>query len=153
SAVLRALSLRRSSLTMLETALVAGGFATLLVAHRNGAIHRPYEIADPLIARGEDPTLGILLIGAACAAVIGMLLLSERSAARSVLHLGVVAILLLSILYTTTMTGLPTPPQTGGALGLQDDEEASSRRGQGGQGGAQGRRESDELASDRKSGA
>lgn len=144
SAVLRALSARRPVLAILETALVAGGFAALLVAHRNGAIHRPYEIADPLIARGEDPALGILVIGAGCAAVIGMLLLSERSAARSVLHLGVVAVLLLSILFTTTMTGLPAPPPTGGALGLQDDEGASARRGPGGQGGP-GRRESDEL--------
>ncbi|MCZ7686947.1 MAG: hypothetical protein M5U28_52690 [Sandaracinaceae bacterium] len=107
SLVLRTVSARRAWLTVIETALVAGGFATLLVGHRNGAIHRPYEIADPLITRGEDPTLGILIIGAAGAAVIGMLLLSERSAVRSVLHLAVVAGLLLLILVTTTMTGLP----------------------------------------------
>ncbi len=143
SALLRALSARRSALTILEAALVAGGFATLLVAHRNGAIHRPYAIADPLIARGEDPTIAILIIGATGAAVIGMLLLSERSVVRSVLHLAVVAGLLLFILVTTTMAGLPTPPSTGGALGLQDDESAQSRAGSA-QGG-QGRRDSNEL--------
>src|SRR5690606_31643109 len=75
SAGLRALASRRPSSTILEVALVAGGFATLLVAHRNGAIHRPYELADPMISRGEDPTLAILVIGAAGAAVIGLLLL------------------------------------------------------------------------------
>lgn len=143
SVVLRALSLRRPSLSVLEAALVAGGFATLLVAHRNGAIHRPYEIADPLIARGEDPTLGILLIGAAGAAVIGLLLLSERSARRSILHISVVVALLFAILGTTAMKGLPPPPSTGGALGLQDDDRRARDRRQGGEG--EGRRDSDEL--------
>lgn len=147
SLVLRTVSARRAWLTVIETALVAGGFATLLVGHRNGAIHRPYEIADPLITRGEDPTVGILIIGAAGAAVIGMLLLSERSAVRSVLHLAVVAGLLLLILVTTTMTGLPPPPSTGGALGLQDDDREARDR-QAGQPGGEGqgrRRESGEL--------
>jgi transglutaminase-like putative cysteine protease/multisubunit Na+/H+ antiporter MnhC subunit len=147
STVLRALSTRRPALSVLEAALVATGFATMLVAHRNGAIHRPYEISDPLIARGEDPALAILLIGAAGAVVIGLLLLSERSLVRSVFHLGVVAALLLLILFTTTMQGLPTPPPDSGALGLRDDDR--QQRAQGGQGGgqgeSQGRRDSDEL--------
>lgn len=142
STVLRALSLRRPALSVLEAGIVAGGFATLLVAHRNGAIHRPYEIADPLIARGEDPTIAILLIGAIGAGVIGLLLLSERSIGRSIFHVSVVAVLLLAILGTTAMNGLPPPPSTGGALGLQDDDRDARDR-QGGQG--QGRRDSDEL--------
>src|SRR5690606_21369659 len=133
SAVLRSLSLRRPALSVLEAAIVAGGFATLLVAHRNGAIHRPYEIADPLIARGEDPTFAILIIGAIGAAVIGLLLLSERSIGRSIFHVSVVAVLLLAILGTTAMNGLPPPPSTGGALGLQDDDRDARDR-QGGQG-------------------
>lgn len=144
SAVLRALSLRRRALGVIEAALVAGGFATLLVAHRNGAIHRPYEIADVLIARGEDPTLAILVIGALGAAVIGLLLLSERSLGRSAFHLAVVAALLLAILGTTALNGLPPPPSTGGALGLQDDTERGRRDRRGGE-SAQGRRRSDEL--------
>ncbi|MBX3275746.1 MAG: transglutaminase domain-containing protein [Sandaracinaceae bacterium] len=149
STVLRALSARRPSFTILEAALVAGGFATLLVAHRNGAIHRPYELADPLIASGEDPALAVLLVGAGGALVVGLLLLSERSLLRSALHLGVVALLLLLILGTTAMTGLPTPPSTGGALGLQDDDRSASQRGGGGGGGGQGdgsgQRSSDQL--------
>lgn len=142
SAVLRSLSLRRPALSVLEAAIVAGGFATLLVAHRNGAIHRPYEIADPLIARGEDPTFAILIIGAIGAAVIGLLLLSERSLARSAFHVAVVAVLLLAILGTTAMNGLPPPPSTGGALGLQDDDSRARREQRE---GGQGRRDSDEL--------
>lgn len=139
STVLRALSARWPSLTILEAVTIAGGFATLLVAHRNGAIHRPYELADPLISTGEDPTVAILVIGAAAALVVGLLLLAERSLLRSAFHLGVVAALLLAILGTTAMTGLPTPPSTGGALGLQDDETRDP------EGGGQGRRSSDEL--------
>jgi transglutaminase-like putative cysteine protease len=140
SIVLRSLSVRRPSFTILEAALIAGGFATLLVAHRNGAIHRPYEIADPLIAAGEDPTIAILAVGALGAAVIGLLLLSERSLLRSAFHLIVVFGLLFVILLTTTMAGLPTPPSGGGALGLRDDDRDPNDR----QGG-QGQRESDEL--------
>lgn len=144
SIVLRTLSARQPSFAILEAALVAGGFAALLVAHRHGAIHRPYDLADPIIARGEDPTLAILAIGSAGAAVVGLLLLSERSLLRSAFHLAVVAGLLVLIFFTTTMTGLPTPPSTGGALGLQDDDR-ESREGDG-QGGGQGdRRSSDDL--------
>jgi transglutaminase-like putative cysteine protease len=148
SLVLRALSARKSSFMILEAALIAGGFATLLVAHRHGAIHRPYELADPLIASGEDPTLAILLVGALGAAVIGLLFLSERSVWRSIFHVSVVLGLLLFILGTTTMAGLPAPPSTGGALGLQDDDSEERQRaaGHGGGGSGQsGRRSSDDL--------
>ena len=147
STVLRSLSARKSSFTILEAALIAGGFATLLMAHRHGAIHRPYELADPLIASGEDPTLAILLVGALGAAVIGLLLLSERSLLRSIFHLSVIAGLLLFILGTTTMAGLPAPPSTGGALGLQDDDsqERQQQAGRGGGNGQNGRRSSDDL--------
>ncbi len=145
STVLRALSARRPALTILEAGLAAGGFATLLVAHRHGAIHRPYEIADPLIARGDDPTAAILIIGAVGAATIALLLLSERSLLRSAFHLGVLAVLLLVILYTTAMNGTPNPPSaSSGALGLQDDD-SEQREGQGQGGGANGRRSSDDL--------
>ncbi len=146
STVLRALSARWPSFTILEAAVIAGGFATLLVAHRNGAIHRPYELADPLIAAGEDPALAVLLVGAGGALVVGLLLLSERSLLRSAFHLGIVAVILLAILGTTAMTGLPTPP-SGGGLGLQnqDDDRSESERSNGTGGGGGGRRSSDEL--------
>lgn len=146
STVLRALSARWPSFTILEAAVIAGGFATLLVAHRHGAIHRPYELADPLIASGEDPTVAVLLIGAAGALVVGLLLLAERSLLRSAFHLAIVAAILLVILGTTAMAGLPTPPSTGGALGLQDDDRTEAERSEGGGGGGSGgRRSSDEL--------
>ncbi len=144
SAVLRALSARWPVLTILEASAIAAGFATLLVAHRHGAIHRPYGLADPLISAGEDPTVAILAIGSAGALVIGLLLLAERSLLRAVFHLAVMAALLLLIFFTTAVTDLPTPPSAGGALGLQDDDRSSSERQSAGEGGS-GRRTSDEL--------
>ncbi|MFK7987865.1 MAG: DUF4129 domain-containing transglutaminase family protein [Sandaracinaceae bacterium] len=144
STILRALSIRHRVITIAEVGLIAGGFASLMIAHRHGAIHRPYELADPLIAMGEDPTLAILVIGAVGAGVVGLLLMSERSPFRSVMHLAVVAFLLGGILYTTAVTELPPPPSTGGALGLQDDD--SEQQAGGGQGQSEnGRRNADEL--------
>lgn len=141
SCTLRTLSARRPSFSIAEAGLVAGGFATLLVAHRHGAIHRPYGIADPLIARGEDPTVAILLIGGVGAVVIGLLLLSERSLLRSLFHLAVIAALLLVVLATTSMVGPPPPPESGGgALGLQDDDSEEQQ-----QQNDQSRRSSDDL--------
>jgi len=145
SATLRALSARIPALTILEASAIAAGFATLLVAHRHGAIHRPYGLADPLITAGEDPTAAILAIGAAGALVIGLLLLAERSLFRAVFHLAVMAGLLLAIFFTTAVTDLPTPPSSGSALGLQDDDRSESERQGGGGGGGGGRRASDEL--------
>lgn len=146
-AMLRTVSGRYPAMSILEAGTVASAFAALLVAHRNGAIHRPYALADQLIARGEDPTLAILAIGALGAFVIVLLLLSERSLIRSAFHLGVVGALLLIIFGTTTMTELPTPPSSGGALGLQDDdrEQREDGEGGGGEGGQGNRRSSDEL--------
>jgi len=146
SATVRTVSVRYPAWSILEAAAVAGGFAALLVGHRNGAIHRPYALGDFMIAQGEDPTIGLLFIGAIGAGVIVLLFLSERSLRRSLFHLAVVAALLGSILYTTSVSELPTPPSSGGALGLQDDEGDERREGGQGGGGGQGdRRTSDEL--------
>ena len=76
---LRAFSIRQPAVTILEAALVAGGFATLMVAHRHGAIHRPYALADPLIAAGEDPTAQRTRVLARTTLAIGVLELGESS--------------------------------------------------------------------------
>ena len=146
STVLRGLSSRRPPLAVLEVALVAVAFAELVVAHRNGAINRPFDIADPIIAQGGDPTWAMVAIGIAAALVIVLLLLSERSLLRSALHLFMVAAVLLLVVGTTAMVGMPGPPMTGAGLGLRsDDEEAreQERQGESGEGG--GRRNNEEL--------
>jgi len=136
---LRCASVRTRALAILEAAFVAVAFASLVVSHRNGAIHRPYAIADPILERGGDPTVAILIIGAMAAVVIGLLLLSEKSLLRSILHVAVVFALLLLVLVTTHVAGLPPPPPSGDGLSLRDDtSEGGGQGGQGGQGDRQG---------------
>lgn len=137
STVLRTLSARWPAMTILEVVSIGAGFATLVVAHRHGAIHRPYALADPLISAGEDPAIAILAVGAAGALVIGLLLLAERSFMRSIFHIAVMAVLLVVIVWTTVMSEdvLPSPASGGGGLQLQDTEQQSQS----------GRRSSEDL--------
>ena len=117
-----------------------------MVAHRNGAINRPFDIADPIIAQGGDPTWAMVAIGATAAVVITLLLLSERSVLRSVLHLGMIALILLGVVGTTAMVGMPSPPMTGAGLGLRSDEEQQQNEEQQQSEGQQGgRRNNEEL--------
>ncbi len=117
---LKTATLRFRFLSVFEVALVSLAFAELLVAHRNGAINRPFEIADPIIAMGSDPTAAFLLFGVGTALLIDIMLLHEQSFVRSALHLSVVAIVLLSTLYATTAVGLPQPPRPLDQLGLRE---------------------------------
>jgi hypothetical protein len=118
---LAALSMRHRLLSVIEVGFCATAFASLLMGHRHGAINRPFEIADPIIASGGDPTLALLAVGVIAAALTVTVLLRERGLLRSLLHLVVVAALLLLVLKTTRWLGLPEPP-AGGGLGLRPDQ-------------------------------
>lgn len=144
---LRALASRVRVLGVLEVAVVGLAFAELVVAHRNGAINRPFAIADPLLARGEDPSVYILGLGAVAAGVLVVLLLGERNALRAALSLAVLFGLVGALLSVTGGLGVPRPPPTGGGLGLRDDDTARSTRRADGSGGGrgQGRRNNEEL--------
>lgn len=137
---LRASSVRHRVIAIVEASVVALAFASLVVSHRNGAIHRPYAIADPILERGGDPTVAILIIGAMAAVVIGLLLLSEKSLLRSVAHVALVFAMLLLVLVTTHVAGLPPPPPSGDGLSLRDGQpgQEGGTGGQGGQGNQQG---------------
>ncbi|GAB4111086.1 MAG: hypothetical protein OHK0013_47050 [Sandaracinaceae bacterium] len=135
---LRFASTRWRWVAVLEASLVALAFASLVASHRNGAIHRPYAIADPILERGGDPTLAVLVIGAMAVVVIGLLLLSERSLLRSVMHVIVVFALLALVLVTTHLAGMPPPPPSGDGLALRDDTSREGRGGGRGQGDRQG---------------
>jgi transglutaminase-like putative cysteine protease len=132
STALRTLSFRTRSLASLEVAVIVLAFASLVVSHRNGAIHRPYELADPLLQRGLDPSTAILVIGALAAIVVGMLLLSERSLIRSIWHVAFIFLMLGFVLYFTHASGLPPPPPANDGLSLRDDQSQGGQ-GQGGQ--------------------
>ncbi len=119
----RATSARHRNAALLEASFVAVAFGTLVVAHRHGAIHRPFAIADWFLERGSDPSIAVLAIGTVAGIVIGLLLLSERSMWRSVFHVLVVLFLLLGVMVTTSTMGLPPPPQTGDGLNLRDQQQ------------------------------
>jgi hypothetical protein len=132
SATLRTSSSRRAIFAVLELLLVAIAFTQLLIPHRNGAINRPFYLADWIIALGWDPTWLFLFMGGT-ATVFGLvLLLQEQRFGRALLNLGVVGLLLALIVIATPMVGMPPPPPGGGGLGLRPDE-AEGKKGDKGQ--------------------
>lgn len=126
AAALRALALRRRVFSLLEVLFVGLSFAELVVAHRFGAINRPFELADSIIAQGGDPSVALLLIGAAAGALVITLLLHERSIWRSLLHMTLALCLLLLVFSSTRILGLPAPPSGASGLGLRPGEKASN---------------------------
>jgi protein-glutamine gamma-glutamyltransferase len=120
---LRTLTLRRRMFSLIEVLCVGLSFAQLVAAHRFGAINRPFELADSIIARGGDPTVALLALGAISAALILGLLFRERSLWRSLMHIGIGLLLLLGVLTSTHMLGLPSPPPAATGLGLRPDEK------------------------------
>ena len=139
---LRVAASRVRALAVLEVAAVALSFAQLVAAHRNGAINRPFELADPILARGGDPSIAILAVGGAAIGVVVVLLLAERNALRALLGLALLGVLLGGLMMVTSRVGLPPPPPTGGGLGLRGEQPAQPRPSQGGGGG---RRNNDDL--------
>lgn len=131
SAAMRAGSTRRAIFSVLELLLVAVAFGQLFIAHRHGAINRPFYLADWIIALGWDPTWLFLFMGGT-ATVFGLvLLLREQRFGRAVLNLGVIGLLLALIVVATPLVGMPPPPDGGGGLGLRPDEsEAKEGKGQ-----------------------
>jgi protein-glutamine gamma-glutamyltransferase len=123
AAGLKTSTARFRSLSVLEVACVSFAFAGLLIAHRNGAINRPFEIADPIIAMGEDPTLAFLSFGVVTAFLIFAMLQREKSLLRSLLHFSMMAVILLLTLYATTAIGLPQPPNSSNQLGLRKNAD------------------------------
>ncbi|MAQ15319.1 MAG: hypothetical protein CMN30_11065 [Sandaracinus sp.] len=137
SFALRSLSARRRSLAALEVVAVAAAFMQLVVAHRHGAINRPFEIADPIIAAGGDPTHVFYAVGALAALAVVLLLLAERSVWRSLLHLAAVLLVLGLVFGLTDALDPPAPPVAGAGLGLRPGE-GEPQEGEGGQGNQRG---------------
>ncbi len=137
---LRVLSARRTPFLVLEVLVAVFAFTQLVAAHRDGAINRPFEIADPILATGGDPSLVFLGVGAFAAVVVALLLLAEERGGRAILHLSAVLALLALLVFTTRLVGMPAPPAGGDGLGLRGDqgeEEGANEppRGGGGSGG------------------
>jgi transglutaminase-like putative cysteine protease len=143
SATVRTLSIRRPWLTAIEVAFLGAVFAQLVVAHRNGAINRPFEVADPILAQGGDPTVAMMAIGAIGAAVAIVLLLSERNVLRGAFHVAGAVALLLLFLGVLGLMPEPRVPETAPGLGLrpEGDDESDEQ----GQQDRSGRRNNEDL--------
>ncbi len=126
SFALGAFGRRWPTLAFVELGLAASAVAQLVIAHRHGAINRPFEIADPILAAGGDPTQLFLLVGAAGLGILVVLLLREERVWRNLLHLGVLALILLGIAAFTPVLEPPGPPPGGMGLGLRPDENEPS---------------------------
>lgn len=116
---LRAVSSRFAAFSVLEVAAVGLAFADLVAAHRYGAINRPFEIADPILTRGGDPTVVMVVVGGAALFTIVLFLLSERSVLRSVMHMAVLAALLVGGAMLVYQAGMPSLLKEDDPLGLR----------------------------------
>ncbi|MFT5354494.1 MAG: transglutaminase-like putative cysteine protease [Polyangiales bacterium] len=143
---LRSATLRLRAFGALEVGAIAWSFGQLVVAHRQGAINRPFELADPIMSTGGDPTTVFFFVGGCATAVVVLLLLRE-SGLRSLLHLAAVSLLLLVFFASSSALEMPAPPPGGAGLGLRPEEgEGDPEDGEGGEGGEGGeQRNDDEL--------
>ncbi len=128
STAVRVLTARHRTFAVLEVAGVGLAFAQLVVAHRHGAINRPFELADPILSTGGDPTKVFMGLGAVATAVVVLLLMSEERSWRALLHLGAAALLLALFLRVSGAMHMPDPPPPANGLGLRpNDDDGSSR--------------------------
>lgn len=98
TAFLRFLSGRIPSLVSLEVLTVALLLVSPLAAHRQGFIHRPYFLVDPLWSRNQDPVPVFLTIGAVAAVLLILLAVGRRTKRASILDVGLL-LLFISFLY------------------------------------------------------
>ena len=127
---LRFLSSRKRLFSLIELSVVAFAFGQLLLAHRGGAINRPFGLADPIIALGGDPTVFLLAFGALGCVFAVSLLLRERNIWRRALHIGTLLAVLALAVTTTQVLGLPTPEPSGGVGLRQNDDSGESGKGE-----------------------
>ncbi|MEM9865183.1 MAG: transglutaminase-like domain-containing protein, partial [Myxococcota bacterium] len=146
STVSRALREDRRAYAAFEVVFVAYAFGQLVVAHRQGAINRPFEIADRVIEAGGDPTLIFFVVGACATAAIVAVLLRD-SGPRVLLHLSALSLLLLLFFTFSSALEVPSPPPGGAGLGLRPDESEGDpdEESQSSEGGGSGENHDSDL--------
>jgi transglutaminase-like putative cysteine protease len=112
--VLRATSVRRPSMVLLEVCLMAAVLARLFLGHRDGHINRPFFLVDPLWSQGYDPLPVFMAIGAGLAA-LAVILANSGARRQGAFRDSVVAIALVAAFFVfapvRTLSDLPRPPQ------------------------------------------
>ena len=139
----RLLAARSRSVLIAEALVLALAAATIVAPHREGAINRPFSIADPAWMHGYDPGLVFLAIGALAGLALLTLLVRRDRTWRALVDLVVVALLVLGAT-RLVQTWEPPPPMPTGELGLTGDGKppadprGGTPRGARGAGGASG---------------
>lgn len=122
AALLVLFALRIRAFVALEVIAVISIFSQLVVAHRFGAIHRPFELADPILVRGGDPSSLLLGVGAVAAILMAALLIKERRLSRMLAQVVLLSALVLFALFASQRGGLlPHPKAPDSGLGLRGD--------------------------------
>jgi protein-glutamine gamma-glutamyltransferase len=145
---LRFLSGRVPSLVSLEVFTVAMMLVSPLAAHRQGFIHRPYFLVDPLWSHNQDPVPVFLTIGAAAAILLVLLSLGRRTKRASILDVVLLLVLILGLYLVLPEHRLkellPEPKGSRGKSG----GKAEAPPGKGGKGKSKGERD-DEMPMDK----
>ncbi|HEX6246165.1 MAG TPA: hypothetical protein VFZ61_34815, partial [Polyangiales bacterium] len=119
ASTLPAVSQRLRWFAFVEVALCGMVASQLVSDHRHGAINRPFEVADPILSAGGDPTFVFYAIGGLCALLLALVLIVERRWWRLLLHLSILGALLLLLGLGVSSGVLPQPQPAGDGLGLK----------------------------------
>lgn len=131
------LSARRYSMFLtIEAASLVGIFSSILAAHRDGSIHRPFFLTDWLLERNYDPMPFFLGAGAMLGILLVVWMLSRSSAKRTLLDPALlIAMIVALFLFLPDGKLRQLSAFAGGGGGTEKDKkEQQHHGGQGGQG-------------------
>lgn len=130
------LSARRYSLFLtIEAASLVGIFSSILAAHRDGSIHRPFFLTDWLLERNYDPMPFFLGAGALLGILLVVWMLSRSSAKRTLLDPALlIAMIVALFLFLPDGKLRQLSAFAGGTGGSEKDKREQHHGGQGGKG-------------------
>ncbi|MCB9524637.1 MAG: hypothetical protein H6702_14850 [Myxococcales bacterium] len=135
---LRFLAARARPLAVLEAAFVVGSVAYTFARHRDHMIAQPRFFADWAWSLGYDPTIILMALGVAVAAVATLLLLREQHPAKLAITALMLLLLGLAVYQLMGFVPVEVEPFTNG-LGLTDNPGDGGGDGKDGDGkGGQG---------------
>jgi transglutaminase-like putative cysteine protease len=143
--LLSALSARHRVLAFLEVGLGGMMVSQLVAEHRHGAINRPFEIADPILSVGGDPSVVFYALGGAAVVLLALVLVMERSLGRLLLHLALLVLIVIGAGFGASSGVLPRPEPQGGGLGLTGKPDSKQDQNNHGKGQGRDKRDNDNL--------
>ncbi len=133
---LRSMASRVQALALVEVAAITGVMVYLVAGHRDMVISEPRLLSDWAWARGGDPILVLMTLGALTMATVPALLLVRQRAMKAALSLSALVFLGLMV-FLVMRVDPPDPPPPRGALGLEGKAKKGGHPQQGQQGGQQ----------------